>query len=174
MMERSNESLFCDGGTIGRNPSPLGGTFAWCLIRKETPEISIMVKQDHGAFEPADVNMEIIGNNLAELFAAVRALSAVPEGWPGTLWTDSRITLYRLTTGERFMGIPDWLRERTLKLRKGRSYVVKLLGGHPTREELRKGRRRDGKPVSRFNVWCDLKCGEAAELFRKRKAKGKP
>jgi len=39
---------------------------------------------------------------------------------------------------------------------------VVLLGGHPNKKELASWIRKDGLPVSKFNVLCDKLCGERA------------
>jgi ribonuclease HI len=154
--------LFCDGGVIGPNPSKLGITWAWCLVIDDK-----LSQWDHGFITPADVDQSPLTNNFSELYAAVRALESIPVKFRkrATLFTDSQITLYRMTTSHKFNGIPDWLRKRALKVR---GVPVQLLAGHPTIAELKQGfANRNGNPVSKWNVFCDAKCGEAAKAFRK-------
>lgn len=155
-------NAYCDGGVLGKNPSPLGGMWAWCLVKGKK-----IVQQDSGFIEPHDVEVETVSNNLTELLAAVRCLTSLPPDWNGTLHTDSVVTLYRLTTGRKFNGIPNWLRLKCLDIRRNRKYEVRLVAGHPTQQELLEGlARRNGLPVSPWNVWADKRCGEIGKLFR--------
>jgi ribonuclease HI len=154
------ESLFSDGGCIGPNPSPLGGTFAWCFVWGTREH-----ECDSGIILPEQFGMKTISNNVAELVAAVSALEYVVKAWPGTLYTDSRITLLRLTTSNKFNGVPDNLRERCLHLRQGRKYNVVLLGGHPSISEIKNGRNKKGRLVSKWNVKCDERCQLLARRF---------
>jgi hypothetical protein len=98
------------------------------------------------------------------MLAAVQAMEALPDGWHGTLYTDSQVTLLRLTSGRSFNGIPDALvaRLRAAQARLGR-YGVVLVGGHPTRAELHAGFRKDGLPVSWHNVFVDRLCRDLAQ-----------
>ncbi len=103
---------------------------------------------------------------MAELLAAIRGISALPKGWDGTVYTDSKVTMWRLTTGKAFNGIPNSLRLQTLKLRKNRKWRVELVAGHPNEEELKTGYAvRNGLPVSKWNVACDLRCQQLAKQF---------
>jgi ribonuclease HI len=154
------EELFTDGGCMGRNPSQLGGTWAWLLIRDGK-----LVQRDSGLLLPGDVGKPDVSNNLAELHAALEALAAVPEGWRGVLFTDSKVTLHRATNGKSFAGVPNAMRLRCLSLRRSRKHRVVLLSGHPTREDLRKGFSSRGYPVSKWNVACDQECSRIAEEF---------
>lgn len=164
-------SAYCDGGVIGRNPSALGGTWAWCWVnpagemtRSASGVITIEQARLHG--------LAAVTNNLTELLAAVEALDQLPDGWRGTLYTDSLVTLRRVDPGNQsptWNAVPEWLQIRVqgLHARLGK-FTVRLLGGHPTKKDLRLGFRPDGKPVSRHNVWCDEACGREAEKFRKK------
>jgi ribonuclease HI len=156
--------LFTDGGLSGSNPSPIGGSWAWCLVTEAG-----IVRHQGGCLRPADVGLPAITNNLTELYAAVQALEAMESGWDGVLHTDSQITLWRCERRDAtrkpagMNGIPRGLQDR-LHAAKGRlgAYTVVLLGGHPTDEELADGRRADGLPVSLYNCWCDSRCSELA------------
>lgn len=157
--------LFTDGGVCGPNPSVIGGTWAWVLVDGDTDEI---MDHDSGFISPEDFDVPAITNNLSELFAALRGVEALPVGFNGRLYTDSIITLYRFTDGNGFNGVPPWLKERVLTARKNAKwqYDAILVGGHPTRHELRLGRRRDGKKVSKWNVWVDKKCKKLADKWK--------
>lgn len=151
--------LYTDGGVVGRNPSALGGTWAWCLVGDNK-----VIDEGSGFISPEDMELEVVTNNVSELYAALRGVEALPEGFSGRLYTDSIITLYRFTDGNGFKGVPDWLKERVLAARKNANwqYDAVLVGGHPTRHELRLGCRKDGKRVSKWNVRCDKRCRELA------------
>jgi hypothetical protein len=76
--------------------------------------------------------------------------------------------LYRLTKGNSFNGVPEWLKDRALEARSNRQwqYDCILVGGHPTRAELAMGCRKDGKQVSKWNVWVDKRCRNLAEKWK--------
>lgn len=156
-------AMFCDGGVIGRNPSMLGGTVCFCLV----DQADTIVRHCSGIVTPQSCGVRHITNNLTELLAAVNGLEALPEGWTGNVFTDSLVTLRRISGGKSFRGIPDQLRARVaLVLTRLGSYKVHLLGGHPTKAELAAGVRSDGKPVSQHNVFCDRECTRLAREFQ--------
>jgi ribonuclease HI len=146
---------------VKKNPSPFGGTWAWVLT-----EDGKVLDKDSGKLFPN--GGKPTSNNFSELFAATEALEAMPDNFfGGILYTDSRITLLRLTTSNSFKGIPDWLRIRTLDLRRNRKWKVVLVAGHPTKIELKQGfRKRNGLPTSKWNQWCDRECTRLAKGFR--------
>lgn len=166
--------LFVDGGCIGKNPSPHGGTWAWVLVDDPTINGGLLIRAGCGYIEPKTMKMQTISNNVAELMAAVRGLQATlardPE-WNGTIWTDSMVTLWRITDAKGFKNVPDNLRLKTLDLRQNRKWKARLLAGHPTRAELEMGRsyRRPGLPVSGWNAFCDKKCRDLARKFLQEK-----
>lgn len=160
-------NIYTDGGCIKANPSKLGGTWAWCMV-----ENNQIIKHSSGIMTPEDMEVETITNNQMELYAAVRAITSSPVDWNGTLYTDSEVSLMRLTISKSFKGIPNWLRLRTLELRRGRQWDVFLLGGHPTRKDLQRGRNRKGRKVSGFNVICDKTCTALAKEFVRDLVKG--
>lgn len=149
--------VYADGGVVMVNPSPHGGTWAWCHVAGERA-----VAEGSGAFPPSAYGMATVSNNLTEFAALLFCLEALPDGWAGRVFTDSGVTLMRFQAPDavKMNGIPDDLvaRLRAVRGRLGELAFV-LLGGHPTRKELAAGRRKDGKPVSRWNVWCDHQCG---------------
>ena len=153
--------LFCDGGVIGKNPSKIGGTWAWCLV-----EDGELARFESGIF-PARTGdplaEEIVTNNFTELYAACKALRSVQAGWKGKLYTDSRVTQVRLMESVAFNGIPDWLVSEAKFLRWTRKPTVVLVSGHPSKAELIAGCKKDGKPCSPWNVLCDKRCRKLAE-----------
>lgn len=158
-------SLYCDGGVIGRNPSSVGGTWAWVHVADDGRTRTC---SDSGSVTPIDVGLPTVTNNLTELLAAVRGLESLPDEWDGTVYTDSMITKHRLTGSRKFVGIPEWLVERLrfVQARLGQ-YRVVLLGGHPTVADLARGSRSDGTPVSPHNAFVDRLCGEESQRFRR-------
>lgn len=155
--------LFGDAGVFGKNPSLVGGVWAWCKIVGGE-----MVESDGHILTPEEVGLPEVTNNVGELYAAVRALESCGPGHHVTLWTDSVITLRRVQnpTGATFNGVPEWLELRTIAaVQRLGSVKVMLCAGHPTREELKTGiKRKNGLPVSRWNVWCDDKCNELKDV----------
>jgi ribonuclease HI len=156
-------ATYCDGGALKKNPSPLGGTWCYCHVDAAGNQLGAA----SGVVTPADVGLPAVTNNFTELLAAVLALESLPEGWAGTLYTDSNVTRCRLTGAKpRFNGIPLNLANRTLAVRRRLGdFRVVLLGGHPTKADLAAGRRKDGLPVSAWNVFCDERCGREARDF---------
>lgn len=160
-------NLYCDGGLLSANPSSQGGAWAWCQVdpfgKMATSKSSIVI--------PADIGLPTVTNNLTELLAAVEGMSSLPDGWSGTIFTDSQVTLLRIQQSIRqasLSGIPKWL-AITLAGEKHRlgAYDVVLLGGHPTKRELLEGLTKKGVPCHKWNVWCDLECGRRVVAFRR-------
>lgn len=159
--------VFADGGLIGRNPSSIGGTWAWVQVDQYGEKMAcasgIVLAEPGGT----------ITNNFTELLAAVEAMEALEPHWHdfsargGRFYTDSYVTLCRITNGNKFLNIPPGLEDRC---RRGRSLLalgkrdrVVLLGGHPTKDELQRGVRKDGLPCSKWNVLCDAMCKKESE-----------
>lgn len=160
------ESIFTDGGVIGPNPSKHGGTWCWCWVSK-----NVRTRSNCGIATPESLQVEAVTNNQTELLAAVNALTSVPKGWDGTLYTDSVVTQFRLTNGESFNGVPQWLRLLALDLRRARKYKVVLIKGHATQKEIAAGLSRCGKPTSCHNTFCDEQCTKLAWDFLKNEKK---
>lgn len=165
------EALWCDGGVIYTNASPFGGTYAWCGVNAAGEIIK------HGfAVVPAPDGREVT-NNDTEIIAVIQAMRSVPDGWSGTIYTDSMVTI------TRFQNIRNDLLHRITKIPKnvlaeainqmGRMGKVafKLVKGHPDAASLEIGvyeydlvrQKANPRVVSRFNVWCDAKCGTLAK-----------
>ncbi len=154
-------NLYTDGGVIGVNPSPYGGTWAWCLVKNNA-----IVHSHSGVVTHKNHGLLTTSNNLTELLAAVEGLEYIQSNYRGfvDVFTDSEVTKFRLEGSKQLKGIPLSLKKR---LRKVRCVVnsVTLLGGHPTKIELANKVRRDGKPVSQWNVWADKRCRLLAKQF---------
>lgn len=152
------EHAFADGGVVSRNPSPAGGSWAVVLVAggKEVFRAS-------GGVTPVSVGLPAVSNNLTETLALLIALECLPDGWAGRAHSDSLNALRCFNDPDKGKPahLPAWLWDRrcaVLKRLGEPAYV--LLGGHPNREELAAGVRKDGKPVSEWNVLCDQMCGE--------------
>jgi ribonuclease HI len=158
---KSKESIYCDGGTIGRNPSKEGGSWAWCLVKNDK-----VIKSDSGIILPKDIDLPSVTNNLAEFLAALYALENMEDGWKGIVYTDSSVTFCRLRRASaRTNGIPKQFVDRLAKQRiRLKSIRVNLIAAHPSTVELSDGfKHRRGKKVqvSKHNVFCDKLCEQA-------------
>lgn len=157
-------ALYADGGVINRNPSPVGGTWAFRIISNGE-----VVCEKSDTITPAQAKMPEITNNFTEMCALIAGLKALPDDWIGTVYSDSQVTLGRVFEGWKWNGIPTWLREmyeearRRLKNWDRIEHV--LLDGHPTKAQLEAGKGKRGHPVSIHNVWADHACGEEARKF---------
>lgn len=159
-------SIYSDGGCLGKNPSPHGGTWAWCLVHEDQ-----RVQHGSGLVFPADVGVASVSCNLTELLAAVLALEAMPDRWSGMLWTDSEVTLKRLRKPRqtRFRNIPMALVCRVVAaVERCLDLQVKLVAGHPNRQELSEGLSKKKVPVSVHNVWVDKECTRLASEWKQR------
>lgn len=156
-------SIYADGGVIRINPSPIGGTWAFCHV----DEAGARIRTASGVVIPRST-CPLITNNLTEMIALVKGLEALPEGWAGVVCSDSQITLGRLFEGWKMSGIPPVL------IRQGADAMARLdwthcsyvlLDGHPTKAQLVAGIGKRGGPVSEHNVFCDRQCQQAAAAF---------
>lgn len=149
--------VYADGGCVRVNPSPHGGTWAWCHVNAAGERVA----GASGTVRPADTGFPVVSNNQTEFLALLLCLEALPDGWAGRAFTDSGVTLTRFShpNTAKTNGLPPaWVgRMRVTMDRLGEVEFV-LLGGHPSKKELAAGVRKDGKPVSIFNVWCDEQC----------------
>lgn len=154
------ESAFADGGCVLLNPSPHGGTWAWCHVNAAGER----VREAGGHVTPAEIGMGTVSNNQTEFLALLLCLEALPDGWGGKVFSDSGVTIGRFRDGDKTKGVPPvWVRRlASVRHRLGELEYV-LLGGHPSKKELAAGVRKDGKPVSEFNVWCDRECQRQAK-----------
>lgn len=158
------QEVYADGGVIHVNPSPKGGTWAFCHVAEGT-----LLKSSGGFVLPSDIGMQTVSNNVTEFYALLASLEALPYGWCGSVFSDSGVTIQRFEdpANVKMKGIPDeWVR-RLFNVRRHLGHLqFTLLGGHPNRKELAAGFRKDGKPCSKWNVWCDRYCGQIADTFQ--------
>lgn len=154
-------AIYADGGVTGRNPSKIGGTWAWCAVDKNGVRV---IEKSGSVKAPAS---RLVTNNHTEQIAICLALEAMPENWSGTLYSDSRIAIGRVFFNWRTENLPRNIAERSKAalLRLGTIKTV-LLQGHPTRADLKNGiGKKRGLPVSEHNVWCDKAAGEAGREY---------
>jgi ribonuclease HI len=156
------KELYCDGGVVGRNPSPVGGVFAWCRV-----ENGFRVQECVSAVRPADVGSPAVSNNNTELLALLDGIEGLPQGRTGRVNSDSQCALGWVFLGWSQEKIPAPLRARLVALRKsGRLSGLewRLLQGHPTQADLAAGiGKKRGLPVSVHNQWCDQACTARAK-----------
>jgi ribonuclease HI len=157
-------AIYCDGGVIRVNPSPIGGTWAVRFVRDGE-----VIAERSGVITPIRPGLPAITNNLTELLAVVSGLSKLPWTWTGTVYSDSQVTLGRVFDGWKWAGVPDWLRHdyerERIRLANWDQITHVLLDGHPTKAQLLAGIGRHGYPVSEHNVWCDRECGKRAAEY---------
>lgn len=156
-------AVYADGGVIQRNPSPLGGTWAYVYVGADDQQIA----HDSGIVLPRQ-NLPLITNNLTEFVALVKALEALPAGWSGQVLSDSQVTLGRMFLGWRLSGIPSVLVRQYEAARARLDWANvrwTLLDGHPTKAQLAAGVGKRGNPVSAHNVFCDQACGRQSKAF---------
>lgn len=160
----SENKLFTDAGVALKNPSTIGGMWAYRLLQD-----GLVVAQASGFIE-AKHFPGAVTNNQTEMLALVRGLEALPPDWVGTIYSDSQITLGRAFLGWKWDNIPTWLYNRFGQQRARLEnwwptiqYV--LLDGHPTRAQLKAGIGKRGHPVDVNNKWCDEACTQAAQDY---------
>lgn len=162
------KAVYADGGVIGRNPSTIGGTWAWCWVSTERRVVEDVepwiIKRGSGIVIPSQTLMDTVSNNHSEYMALAKCLRDLPKGWAGTVYSDSAITLGRFFEDHKHKTIPDtWKRSMEgIRDRLGNVKPV-LLIGHPTQAHIRSGVGKRGNPVSSFNRWCDLECARVGK-----------
>jgi len=160
--------LYTDGGVIGKNPSPYGGTWACVLTFNDRKlwEYSGYITPDQ-----VDFPKNVVTNNQTELFAVLEGLSYLLHNHVVQICSDSNVTLGRVFRGSSFNNIPDWmiscLDVQIKRLIHWKKFSYQLMNGHPTQKELEAGIGKRGYPVSKWNVLCDKLCQEQAEEYRK-------
>lgn len=175
-------SVYTDGGVIRKNPSEVGGTWAYCLV----DEYGIRQGGQSGLVTPQDIGQRFVTNNVTELAAVLAALTALPDGWDGTIYTDSKVTMSRVSLGKNgrprkpqkvggFRStIPDHMvnQLQIQQLRMGH-YQVALVKGHASMDQIAASYNGDqsGQTHSRHNSWCDKECRKEAELFLRNQKK---
>lgn len=158
-------SLYADGGVVGPNPSAIGGTYAWCIVENDA-----RVLGDAHFMSAAVARVQGgVTNNQSEMMALLKGLEQMPNGWSGTVYSDSIVTLGRLFRGYKWSNLPMWLHQRY------RAQVARLnwasithvhLDGHPTRAQLASGIGKNGNPVSEHQMWCDQMCTKMAGIIK--------
>lgn len=153
--------IYTDGGVIKKNPSEIGGTWAWVGVDAD----GRAVVERYGAV-PCPPNRKIT-NNHTEQIAIVKALEEMPDGWSGKVLSDSNCALGRVFKGRSEKNLPKNISERSKKaVRRLGEIETVLLQGHPTKKDLASGiGAKRGLPVSIHNVRCDELCGLAAKEF---------
>jgi ribonuclease HI len=165
---------FCDGGVVKRNPSPVAGTWACCVVDRAGTHLV----EHSGYIVPGNSPLEghprttraLVSNNDSEFYAALMALEAAPDNWAGRLCTDSQVTANRIVRVRRGGGIDpipyEWEQRAWRAMRRLGIFRIVQLGGHPTKEDLQRGYRiaSDGRKlqVSRHQVWADEECTRLA------------
>lgn len=156
-------ALYCDGGVIQKNPSTIGGTWAWCAVDASGNRVF-----QRGGVCPSPAGLPITNNHMEQI-AITLALEAMPEGWSGTVYSDSMVALGRVFKGWRTKNLPANVSRRSAAAvaRLGKIETV-LLQGHPTKADLACGiGAKRNLPVSIHNVWCDKECGRQASEYQK-------
>lgn len=161
--------VYCGGGVVKKNPSPIGGTWACVMVgpKNESSDGRGLdnneLSRHSGFITPQQAGLPAISNNYTELLAAVEAMERLPDGWEGPLFTDSFVTVCRLTSvAPKMNGIPDDLQRRMWLSRDRLKITACLLDGHPTKFHPKRGIGKRGNKVSRWNVLADFLCGEEA------------
>lgn len=156
--------VFADGGVIGSNPSPVGGTWAYRLLQEG------QIRCEDCGFIPPKYGP--VSNNLSEIVAVVRGLETARHYRASqvSIASDSLVTLRRLSYPRAaWNGVPTPVREWALAvLREVEVVEAVLLDGHPTRAQLEAGVGKSGRPVSVHNVECDRACNLVAAQFKGR------
>jgi ribonuclease HI len=184
------QTIYADGGVVGRNPSEHGSVWAYCVVDDGLPGNNVIerarglmvavtaskwarVAADKVVSEqPVSTRVDIdawpgsasvayrTSNNHSELMAILKGLESRPPGWSGRVVSDS------LNAADRFNGrslldphhIPMEVINRMVAIL-ARCGTIQWahVKGHPSREDLKAG-HRNGTPVSKHQVWCDLEC----------------
>lgn len=159
--------LYTDGGVIQKNPSSIGGTWAWCLVLGDT-----LIKSNSGIIVPTDVVQfpnNLVTNNQTELFAIVQGLSQLQDNDVVEVCSDSLISLGRVFGNSPFNNIPSWLVTsldmQKKRLTRWKEFSFCLISGHPTKKELEDGIGKRGYLTSKWNVLCDELCNRASREY---------
>lgn len=153
-------ALYSDGGVILKNPSNIGGTWAWCGVDRNGNRII-------GKSGSIPANGREISNNHTEQIAITLALEAMEDGWSGIVYSDSMVALGRVFKNWREKNLPANISERSKAAVKRLGAIeTVLLQGHPTKADLESGiGKKRNLPVSIHNVWCDKACNLEAKKF---------
>jgi len=161
------QTMYCDGGVIGHNPSLIGGTWAWCWVDANDTRVAY----GQGHISPAEAELPAVTNNLTGMLALIYGLERLPVDFRGMVCSDSQITRGRVFWGWKWNGVPGWVHRRFQAARKRLVNFLLItpvqLDGHPTVAQLESRIGKRGNPVSVHNVWCDRACGEAGQNYLK-------
>lgn len=153
--------LYTDGGVVLKNPSTIGGTWAWCLV-----EDNKVIRQDSGYITPKQMRSPTVTNNQTELLAVVYGLADLEYNIVVEVRSDSEITLGRVFKNYSFNNIPTWmilkLKGEKTRLTNFRKFTYELMDGHPTQAQIEKGIGKKGHVTSHWNAWCDEECKRQA------------
>lgn len=156
-------AVYGDGGLIRSNPSPVGGMWAWCHV----DAAGWRIREESGVIVPsdvADVSPEGVTNHHSETLALLLGLEALPDGWAGTVYSDSANALRVFFAEGKVNKFPlAWQQRIGAVLRRMGQMGHVRLDGHPTRAQLRLGIGKRGGPVSEHNVRVDKLCTEAGK-----------
>jgi ribonuclease HI len=147
--------LFTDGGLLSRNPSRLGGTWAWVAV-----EDGVRLRHDSGTVFCMK-GLPQVTNNQTEFVAALKGLEAMSDGWDGTLYTDSRVTYDRIRRGHA-PNLFNTRRRFADAVKRLGGFQVALIAGHPSKDDLLRGCKENGTPVSAHNAFVDDLCSKRA------------
>lgn len=158
--------LFCDGGVCLKNPSSIGGTWAWVIVDGDEP-----VEQKSGFIKPEEMKSGTVTNNQTELLAIVRGFQRLHPANVVHVCSDSMVSLGRVFRKYPFNNIPTWLREELeaekKRLLKFFEFRYVLMDGHPTRKHLEQGFGKRGNPTSKWNKLCDDLCTKESAAYLK-------
>jgi ribonuclease HI len=166
---RRARNIYCDGGVFRPRRCEVG-SWAWVATDQDDDEVACQ----YGWMERGSSTPDGVTNNLTELTAAMAALvwmcKATPR-WSGRLFSDSQITLGRLSQGWRMKGVPDrWVERVAAVLETVGDVEFVHLKGHPKPADLDAGfmvSPTSGRtyPVSRHQVKCDSLCTDVLERW---------
>jgi ribonuclease HI len=165
--------LYADGGVIDKNPSPIGGTWAWILVDSRNDQV---LDRNYGVIihtETIPMSEDgTVTNNQTELFALLQGLSKLPIDALVEVRSDSNVSLGRLFRGWQFSNIPWWMKTsldmQISRLVNWNQFTYTLMDGHPTALQLRSGFGKRRNVTSKWNVACDALCHLAADEYKER------
>lgn len=163
-MKSQMKKLYTDGGVIRKNPSVIGGTWAYCLVDADDN----LLYEDSGILATKFTGGKVT-NNQTELLAVIKGLQTIQRDMVIHVLSDSEITLGRVFSGYSMENIPDWMAEQLDEERKRLTQFKKfkhtLLSGHPTKSQLEMGIGKRGHPTSIWNKRVDDLCRLAGENY---------